>query len=145
MGLGTRKLQDNEPMPNDTLDVGNAVSFRFLSGMLIGGMVLGGVQCAAWNFNFPTSLESRLWRCSSLVTVTAFPVFYAIAILEDFMIEHCNGFNSKDIVGRVTSILTFTMFLGGRLFILFETIYSLFHLPPGAFISTWSSSIPHIA
>ena len=31
-----------------------------------------------------------------------------------------------------------------RLFLMFEVFRTLFFLPPGAFVATWSSSIPHV-
>jgi hypothetical protein len=67
-----RKLADNEPMPNDSLS--GEVGHYFVIGILLGGMVLGGIQCAAWNFDFPTTIESHLWRYSSIITVSAYPV-----------------------------------------------------------------------
>ena len=112
----------------------------------MGGIILGCVESTAWKFDFPTSIELLLWRISSLVIIAAFPLLYTIAAMILWLTSAWKGMDiTIDRVVNVASYITFAIFLFARLFILFETIYSLFHLPPEAFISTWSSNIPHIA
>jgi hypothetical protein len=136
-----RNLLDDEPMPNDTIAMD--VSNQFLVGFLLGGIMLGCIECAAWNFEFPTNVELYFWRVSSVVTMAAVPVLYVtiISLIVGFG-EHST---SANLLLTVMSCIAMAFFFMGRLFILFETIYSVFHLPPGAFVSTWSSSIPHVA
>jgi hypothetical protein len=69
-----RKLADNEPMPNDSLS--GEVGHCLVIDIRLGIMVLGGIQCAAWNFDFPTTIESHLWRCSSITTVSTYLVMF---------------------------------------------------------------------
>jgi hypothetical protein len=133
-----RKLADNEPMPNDSLS--GEVGHHFIIGILLGSMVLGGIQCAAWNFDFPTTIESHLWRYSSIATVSAYPVIFLF-----FCFIPSSQFGVNEELTEVGNYFFLMLFLAGRSVIPFETMYSLFHLPPGAFVSTWSSNIHHIA
>jgi hypothetical protein len=141
-----RKLKDNEPMPNQTISSHENIGETFILGFVLGGIILGGVESTAWKFDFPTSIELLLWRISSLVIIAAFPLLYTfVAFLGVPTAFWSIKDTTIDRVVKVASYITFAIFLCARLFILFETIYSLFHLPPEAFISTWSSNIPHIA
>lgn len=135
---GSSKPQRNKPLPNDSISSNFNLYFAF--GFVVGGMILGSVQCAAWKFAFPTSIEVHLWRISSIVTMVAYLLLY---IIDFFTVESWGWFDER--MFTIASYVTFLFFLAARLFILFETIFSLFYLPPGAFESTWSSNIPHIA
>jgi hypothetical protein len=141
-----RNLKDNKPMPNHTMSVHKKTDYTFVLVFSLGGIILGCVESTAWKFDFPTSIELLLWRISSLLIIAAFPLLYIIAVMVLWL---TTAWEDMDItiarVMKVASYITFAIFLFARLFILFETIYSLFHLPPEAFISTWSSNIPHIA
>jgi hypothetical protein len=139
-----RKLENNEPMPQQTISGLNNMSIVFIIGLLLGGIILGCVESTAWKFDFPTRIELLLWRISSLVIIAAFPLQYAIGTILFVSFPETLTESSRERAFEVASYITFTIFLFARLFILFETIYSLFHLPSGAFISTWSSNIPHL-
>jgi len=141
-----RNLKDNEPMPNQTISFHENINNKFILGFLWGGIILGCVESTAWKFDSHTSIELLLWRISSLVIIAAFPLTYTIVAMLLGLTSDWNGMDITIVkVGKVASSITSAIFLFARLFILFESIYSLFHLPPGAFISTWSSNIPHIA
>jgi hypothetical protein len=119
----------------------------FAIGTVFGSVVLGGIQCVAWNFIFPSEIEMYLCRYASVVTVAAILLFAGLGFLLEIVISTDNP--------KLDSVLYWTVralglaaaaaYIIGRLFLLFETMYSLFHLPPGAFIATWSMSIPHVA
>jgi hypothetical protein len=142
----TRKLKDNEPMPNQTISFDKNFDITFILGFVLGGIILGCVESTAWKFDFPTSIELLLWRISSLLIIAAFPLLYTIAATILWLTSAWKGmYIIIDRVLKVAGYITLAIFSFTRLFILFETLYSLFHLPPGAFISTWSSNIPHIA
>jgi hypothetical protein len=128
-------------MPYQTISDYYNIPLSLFLGFLLGGIILGCVETTAWKFYFPTSIELLLWRVSSLVIIAAFPLLYAI-----IMFITLTPFRKwrESRVEKVTSYISFAIFLFARLFILFQTIYSLFHLPPGVFISTWSSNIPHL-
>jgi hypothetical protein len=134
-------LMPNKPMPNDS--VARDVDIHFVAGILLGGIMLGSVQCVAWNFDFPTAVELFLWRYLSIVTITAYPMMYVVGIILESALDHFEL--ASNINWVFPFYATIALYSIARLFILFETIYSLFHLPPGAFFSSWSSSIPHLA
>ncbi|PMD26826.1 hypothetical protein NA56DRAFT_552365, partial [Hyaloscypha hepaticicola] len=138
-----RKLEDNEPMPQQTISGHGNTDILFVLGFVLGGIILGCVESSAWKFDFPTSIELLLWRISSLVIIAAFPLLYTIILIIELAFPKTR-MASEERVLQVASFITFPIFFFARLFILFETIYSLFHLPPGVFISTWSSSVPHL-
>jgi hypothetical protein len=88
---------------------------------------------------------------------------YLIASLALFESYDCRcvasdvyGFNTQSILRReslvlchwkgtkVVSYITFTLFLVGGAFVLFETIYPLFRLPLATFSMIWSSCISYI-
>ena len=140
-----RKVKDNEPMSQQTIFDQDNIFFLFYLGFLLGGVILGCVESSAWKFDFPTRIELLLWRISSLVISAAFLLLYTIIVIVYLTFGEMRMASSAGRVLQVAIFITPAIFLFARLFIFFETIYSLFHLPPGAFISTWSSNIPHIA
>jgi hypothetical protein len=141
------KLKDNEPMPHQTISAHKDLELKFDLTFLLVGIILGCVESTAWKFDFPTSIELLLWRISSLVIIAAFPLLYTILVFSAMLSPFGKGMDITidRVHQKVASYITCAIFLFARLFILFETIYSLFNLPPEAFISTWSSNVPHIA
>ena len=111
--------------------------------MSVVGSVFGGIHCAGWFFNFPSSDEATLWRVSSgILTTIAFllPVlFYVLfvvllSLLESFLLP-----------GTVIIVLAFILYVVSRLLLLLEAIISLRHITPGMLaLVKWTSFIPHI-
>jgi hypothetical protein len=114
--------------------------FNFYTGVGLGSMILGGIHCAAWNSEFPIPVERLLWRISS-VTTAAIPVVI-MAVQFSSLFLHRRGFHTW----YFTMIILFLMFLyiGARLCVLVESLRTIAFQPVGAFISTWTSSIPHL-
>ena len=116
---------------------GNRVAFFFC--MPVVGVVFGGIHCAGWFFNFPTSAEAILWRVSSAVlTGIAFllpPLFLLlVAVLDD---------NLWLITTFFSTILL--VYVVSRLLLLVEAFISLRNLTPGMLaLVKWTSFIPHI-
>lgn len=100
---------------------------------------LGAVQCAAWDLDFPTTFELYLWRYSSVVTAAILPVMAVVIFSMSFFRV------AAPRVRKYVSMATWVTYILGRLAIIIETVRTIFFLPPGAFVSTWSSTIPHIA
>ncbi|KAK0737946.1 hypothetical protein B0T18DRAFT_473932, partial [Schizothecium vesticola] len=103
-------------------------------GFAVGGLIFGVFHCLAWNFVFPTLIEQTLWRVASAFTSASVPLFYII-----WYIGPLFGINLRTLLLRVF----FPQYIVCRLLIMVEAVRSLFFLPPGAFISTWSVNIPH--
>jgi hypothetical protein len=112
-------------------------------GAILGGIIFGSLHCLAWNFSFPTPLESLLWRICSVLT-TALP---CLAVLPSYYWSETNSYNLR--VGEHRHIIAIVLlpliiaYILARLFLIVETFRSLFYLPPEAFKETWSGSFPH--
>lgn len=100
-------------------------------GILVGGVVFGAIHCAAWDFEFPSPVEQKLWRVASAVTIALLPAYFLlIAVLG----EHLGT------IWLMLVTLTYGVF---RIIILVLTFRSLLHSPPGVFVQTWTASFPH--
>lgn len=123
---------------NDDASDGGVASF---CGSLIGAAVFGGVHVIAWDFAFPTRVERIFWRCASVYT-TAFPVaIVLIMTLADTLDDIIPWFER---VWKGCVILLNSLYVAARLVILVEIFRTLCFLPPGSYVSTWTSNIPHI-
>ncbi|UKZ84358.1 uncharacterized protein TrAFT101_000268 [Trichoderma asperellum] len=104
----------------------------------------GGIHLLAWNLQFPTPVEGLLWKISATMTI-ACPTLYCSSHLP-FM-----GKSPKDAVKietlMVKAVVGFTTFfyIFARLFLITESIRSLYYLPRGAYISTWTADFPHMS
>ncbi|KAF3076609.1 hypothetical protein CFAM422_001088 [Trichoderma lentiforme] len=110
--------------------------------MSVGAAVFGGVHAVAWNFAFPSTVELILWRCASIYT--------AAAPLCTMLLGYINvKLDSDSSIGNVfmSAFCIFSAFLYviARLFILVEMFRTLCFLPPGSYISTWTTNMPHLA
>ncbi|UKZ79430.1 hypothetical protein TrVFT333_007183 [Trichoderma virens FT-333] len=105
----------------------------------IGAAVFGGLHAIAWNFAFPSAVELTLWRFASVYTAAA-PL--CVVLLTIFASKRDSKLGER-LPGAIGFILMFGYVLA-RLFILVEMFRTLFFLPPGSYISTWTSNIPHL-
>ena len=110
------------------------------------GVVFGGIHCAGWFFNFPSSDEAILWRVSSAVlTGTAFllPLLvFFFSKLDDSSLA--DSFLWVYLFLPVSAIILLA-YVVSRLFLLVEAFISLRHLAPGMLtLVKWTTFIPHI-
>jgi hypothetical protein len=114
----------------------------------LGGVLLGGLHCLAWNFDFPTSQESLGWKICSVLT-TAIPLMSALPLaLWIFMMPTWLDFVDDKThllycLGMFNGTVLLVPYIVARLFLLVETFRSVFFLSPEAFVETWSASFPH--
>lgn len=127
----------DKPLRNSSALEISGDGWAFL-GVLIGSLVIGGIQCVAWNYEFPTIYEKYLWRYSSIITIASPGSIGILVLIQAF--HEFDMYKPKYIWVVVTVLYFFA-----RLFTLFESVRSLFYLPPEAFIATWSTGIPHLA
>ncbi|KAL7911023.1 hypothetical protein GGI35DRAFT_446247 [Trichoderma velutinum] len=101
----------------------------------------GGIHIFAWNFVFPTKIEQLLWRVCS-VAATFLPLPY-LATHYPFM-KDGTGVENKKIhqIRAIQAVFAFFYVLA-RLFLIIESLRSLYYLPREAFESTWSVNFPH--
>lgn len=152
------------PIPNDASHHSNRPLFKgarifdlladeegaiLAFGSLVGGILFGAPHCLAWNFQFPTFFEQMLWRICSIIT-TFIPLIATAPIAHWVRAQTPYDDISRpslDPHGKLTGPFIFVAFilpyLLARLFIMVEIFRTLFHLPPEAFIETWSGAFPH--
>ncbi|KAJ4855322.1 uncharacterized protein T069G_10880 [Trichoderma breve] len=148
-------LLEEEAMPAEVYkllkDNGTDRAFKDASPMFLEALgidveldtlpVFGGIHVAAWNFAFPSAVELTLWRCTSVYTAAA-------PICTILLISIYNELNLNDIFGESLSTILFVVttlfYVLARLFIVVEMFRTLCFLPPGSYVSTWTSGIPHV-
>ena len=118
----------------------------FIFFMSVVGVVFGGIHCAGWSFNFPSSDEAMLWRvCSVILTGIVFllPMFVSLI---NFLVENLHSPDERSgffLVVFCTIVLL--AYVVSRLLLLVEAFISLRHLTPGMLaLVKWTSFIPHI-
>ncbi|PVH80741.1 hypothetical protein DL98DRAFT_515134 [Cadophora sp. DSE1049] len=127
------------PIPNDTSATratGQDDPYQSLIGLILGSSIFGGIHCAAWNFSFPTGVERLLWRVTSCYCVAYIFIWYGL-------------FVSSTLLGapwfrRWSVRAAASLYVLARFYLLVEVFRALAFLPPDAYTSTWSSSIPHV-
>jgi hypothetical protein len=108
------------------------------------GTVFGAIHCAAWNTDFPTTVEKWMWRsCSS--AIVALPVtivlLWILTAVIDADVSHWSG-KAMIIIGVIVPIL---MYVIARLVLIILPLLALRALPSGAFVDVnWSTYIPHL-
>jgi len=131
---------------------GNRMLYDYIVmiGCAFGGMLFGAIHCLAWDFPFPKTIESILWRVSSVLT-TALPLLtllyfksarYVRYILKKFLWRYKEG-AARNAFDILVIGLFITPYVLARMFLLVEIFRSLFYLPTEAFQDTWSGSFPH--
>ena len=139
IGVGGMKIPTFYATESESEISGDAAP-RVLCMSLVGG-VFGGIHCAGWFFNFPSSAEAMLWRVSSAaLTGIAFllPIMF---ILVEFKLK----FSLRDFFAIAVVAIILLVYVVSRLLLLVEAFISLRHLTPGMLaLVKWTSFIPHI-
>ena len=115
-------------------------------GFMLGAVVFGACHCIAWDFEFPTAIERIIWIVASLVTTAIMPLFYLSWWSLEWVAETYEWKESSRLMAtRALSIPPYVLYALCRIYIMVELFRSLAYLPPDAFVSTWSASVPHIS
>ncbi|PMD30200.1 hypothetical protein L207DRAFT_474005 [Hyaloscypha variabilis F] len=122
------------------LKTNNVVSQSDVFGLFLGATIFGAVHVAAWNFVFPTPVESLLWRIASLLCTTTGVVFGAMIALINYF-----QFEGLFLVRVILAFVFPFIYVVCRLFLVVETFRTLCFLPPSAYISTWATNVPHVS
>lgn len=115
--------------------------------------VLGACHVAAWNFSFPTELDKIMWRVNS-VNICALVIGSCLACaLVDFvevLVQcvfhewHIRWHPGRDAFLKRVIALIFFLYAVTRVILAVLMVRFLFHIPPGAFKTSWADIIPHI-
>ena len=133
---------------------------RFLSTLWLLASLYGGIHLALWNYNFPTPVESLLWRISAAMLTSA-PVLLLFAftwgLLLDWLLKifprSYNHVVRDSWVDGVTFYMSLVpaaaatlLYIFARIFIVVESFISLRHVPIGVYEGGlgWSKYIPHL-
>ena len=107
--------------------------------MSVVGVVFGGIHCAGWFFNFPSSDEAMLWRVSSVVLTG---IAFLLPLLLYLLLRVLSEWQGVQVV---IGVLTIIVYVVARLLLLVEAFISLRHLTPGMLtLVKWTSFLPHI-
>ena len=136
LNMGDMKVPTFYSMDNEMMDpVGFLIFFPVV------GVIFGGIHCAGWFFNFPSSYEAMLWRVSSAV-LTGSAILIPLLMLLTLVIFDELQFKSFGIPVLTVFLLVYVV---SRLLLLVEAFISLRHLTPGMLaLVKWTSFIPHI-
>ena len=113
--------------------------------MPVFGGVFGGIHCAGWFFDFPSSAEAVLWWVSSAVLTG---VAFLLPILFTLVAALFQKFKRTDqrvyLMYAALSIFVI-VYIVSRLLLIVEALFSLRHVTPGMLaLVRWTSFIPHI-
>ncbi|KFY15126.1 hypothetical protein V491_05772 [Pseudogymnoascus sp. VKM F-3775] len=100
--------------------------------LFLGALVFGAPHLLAWNLTFPTPAERNIWRAAALYCSSSGLIVIATSALGERLNSLTNAIISITVVAYVLA----------RLFLIVEMFRTLLFLPPGAYIATWTSSVP---
>ena len=118
-------------IPNDIIE-GNGDN-EFVVGIVVGTVVFGAIHVAGWNLVFHNNIEQLLWRIASLY-ITAFTVIPYVFSLPFTICFLCVKRSSLEnyFTDRIVSVLSISIYIAARLFLVVEYFRTLFFLPPDA-------------
>ncbi|KAJ6467461.1 hypothetical protein DFH09DRAFT_1294920 [Mycena vulgaris] len=100
------------------------------------GAIFGGIHCAAWKADFPSTTERWMWRASSVLVTTLPVVLGALLILALILME--TGDRHEKIM-KGTSLVAIVVYIVARLVLIILPFTTLRALPLGAFTDVnWS-------
>lgn len=140
IGDDSMKWRHGSSIRNDATEYyhDGGATFWVVLAMMFGATLFGGIHVAAWNFDFPTSIELILWRSASVYSAACGPIILLMGLI----------FGSyEDVEKRLLVIFLVLVFLyiTARLFLLVEIFRTLLFLPPLAYVRTWTADIPHFS
>lgn len=116
------------------------------------GAGFASIHCAAWHFDFPSSVERILWRTASLSIVgiclciiTGIPLY--TYVLTKWPVLPSYGFEGTFWMACTRSLQAFPaiVYSTARVSLLVLSFLSLRRLPPSALETvTWTKFIPHV-
>jgi hypothetical protein len=106
----------------------------------ISTVLFGSCHLLGWNYPFPTTSETYLWRVASISCVC---IPSAILLLALLGAHHMSGLSNKLESGAL--VVLCIMYIVVRLFLLFEVFFALRSAPPEIYKAVpWAQYIPHI-
>ena len=122
-------------------------------------LVYGGIHLMAWNFEFASTAENKLWKVAAITIMVGFQSFVTLNNLEclySFALSTLDALFDSEIVILLIYWLICVIFLVlvgstiifyalSRVYLVVESFISLRHVPIGAYAAIpWVQAIPHI-
>ena len=145
--LGTSHVLHGTLRPHwsdtDMIGENNEVSLLWISSstpmaiaMAISTVLSGACHLCGWNYPFPTTLESSMWRSASI---------FCVCIPLIVLARRSYPIGLKKRLGRRVVAALVLIYLIGRFFLLFEVFFALRSAPPQIYKAVpWAQHIPHI-
>ncbi|KAJ7079021.1 hypothetical protein C8R44DRAFT_863028 [Mycena epipterygia] len=109
------------------------------------GTVFGAIHCAAWNTDFPSTIEMWMWRSCSLLVVAIPAALGLVGVLYDATAAGSGIRDTLDTILATIGLVSTPLYPIVRLFLITILFASLRALLPGMFIDIdWSVYIPHL-
>ena len=127
--------------------------FRFVI-FAIFGVIFGGVHCFGWHFTYPTPIEQKLWRFSS-VAITVIPFVSMLVMLISSMVSQSKRMRGDRLVEKIVNVvngaaitfgtLQLFVYVLARLALLAQAAATLRALSQSARQEiTWLRFLPHV-
>jgi hypothetical protein len=120
-------------------------------------MVYGGIHLAAWNFEFPSTVENIMWKVAAISISLGFPLFQLTHPIFTWIVDYADqeGLSKwkkevLEMIGITTALLVWVTlvampYFAGRSFLVVEAFISLRAAPIGVYKSpAWVEMIPHL-
>lgn len=113
----------------------------------------GGIHLTAWNFEFPSRIESIIWRIACFIIIGSSFALLAPPSWNNIPWPYVYGSgraykfatSSHEIVGNVFFWLLLLCYAAARLYLVVESFISLRHVPIGVYAAVpWVQNIPHV-
>ena len=110
----------------------------------------GGIHLSAWNFEFPSRVESILWRTACFIIIGSSFALLAgpsLEALHSYFVypSRPNMRAMTEWVGYCFAGLLFLCYAASRLYLVVESFISLRHVPIGVYAAVpWVENIPHV-
>jgi hypothetical protein len=118
-------------------------------GLFLGTTVFSAVHIAAWNFVFPTPVESLLWKIAAVLCTTMGLVFGGGIVILAYLSNKSLGYIDEkyiiELLVPIAFLLLVVSYVVCRLFLVVEIFRCLCFLPPSAYVATWATNVPHVA
>jgi hypothetical protein len=109
--------------------------------MSISSAIFGGIHLIAWNYEFPTSVEQKIWRAAACIVAIA-PILWVLVGRCELSLKH--GHPARKVLPPIRWAVLASLYMLSRLFIVVEVLRSLYYLHPKAFVATWTANAPHV-
>ena len=120
----------------------------------------GGIHLAAWNYIFPTKIESQLWRVAGLLSAIVWLALVLIQVVitlvtkltgphklryQQHGLVMVRGLFCLNLAGSIVAGLLIYFSWIGRIYLIVEAFISLRHMPYGVYVMpSWLELLPHL-